>query len=90
MSPSPELGSPLEGTWQAGPISAADAEATLREHGLEEWIEAFQPLTPVAADTLLILEIRAGQWDLSGESSGHPGVEIDHDADYVVAGMRLS
>ena len=89
VSPSPESASPLEGTWRAGPISQVFAEATLREHGLEEWIDEFQPVTPIAADTVLTLDIRDGEWDLYGQSSGHPRAEIDYDADYAVDGNEV-
>ena len=37
----------------------------------------------------MILEIRDGEWDLFGESSGAPRVEIDYNASYVVEGNEV-
>ena len=85
-TPSRQAVTPLEGTWRTSPISPRDAEVTLRRHGLAEWIERFGPLTPFAAGTTLILDIKEGEWDLYGKPRGTPRQEIDYDAEYVVNG----
>ena len=56
--------SELEGIWQTSVVSEGDAVAALRRHGLAEWIKEFRPLTPFADDTVLILDIHEGEWDL--------------------------
>ena len=81
---------PLDGTYQTGPITPAEAEATVREQGLEEWIDEFRPLNPIEApSTELILVIGDGEWDLYGETDGGPRVEIDYDAEYAVEGDEV-
>jgi hypothetical protein len=81
---------PLDGTYQTGPITPAEAEATVREHGLEEWLDEFRPLNPIEApSTELILDIGDGEWDLYGETDGGPRVEIDYDAEYAVEGDQV-
>jgi hypothetical protein len=77
--------SPLEGTWQTGPVSVRDAEATLRRHGLAEWIEDFRRTPPFSRATVLDLSIDDGQWNLYGESRGRRE-PIDYDADYEIDG----
>jgi hypothetical protein len=81
--------SPLEGTWQAGPISPHDVDATLRRDGLAKWIGRFRPVTPIAASTTLILDLHHGEWDLYGKPRSGPREEIDYDAEYVVKGDRV-
>lgn len=81
---------PLDGTYRTGPIAPADAEATVREHGLEEWMDEFRPRNPIEApSTELILDIGDGEWDLYGETDGGPRVEIDYDAEYAVEGDQV-
>lgn len=77
--------SALEGTWRTEPISLSDAEATLRKHDLEKWIEKFRTDPPFEGDTVLILDVK-DQWNLYGESDGGPRQEIDYDADYRIDG----
>jgi hypothetical protein len=80
--------SPLEGTWRTGPISLRDAEATLRRHGLTEWIEEFRTSPPFSKVTVLELSIEDGQWNLYGESAD--GREpIDYDAEYEIDGNTV-
>jgi hypothetical protein len=86
---SPEATSPLEGTWRTGPISPRDVDATLRRYGLDKWIERFRAVTPIPTTTVLILDIRAGEWDLYGKSKGEPRLEIDYDAGYAVRGDEV-
>jgi len=87
-TPSPEALSPLEGTWRTGPISPRDAEATLRQFGLAQWIEPFRPVAPFGADTVLILEI-GEEWDLYGMAKAQPREEIDYNADFQVHGNKV-
>jgi hypothetical protein len=42
-----DAASRLEGTWQTGPISPRDVDATLRRDGLAKWIERFRATTPI-------------------------------------------
>jgi len=88
-SPSAEQASALEGTWRTSFVSPRDVEATLRKYGLTKYIERFRPLTPIAAPTALVLEIKEGQWNLSGTSKGEPRFQIDFDAEYVVDGNKV-
>jgi hypothetical protein len=81
---------PLDGTYRTGPITPAEAEATVREHGLEEWLDEFRPLNPIEApSTELILDLVDGEWDIYGETDGGPRVEIDYDAEYAVEGDQV-
>jgi hypothetical protein len=75
---------PLVGTWRTDTISQADAEVTLRRHGLSKWIAVFRRQTPFTEPISLILVITPKEWDLYGKPKGKPRVEIDYDARYVV------
>ena len=81
--------SPLEGVWQAGPISPEESEATLRRHGLDQWIKDYRANTPLSADTVLSLTIEDGEWDLYGESNGGQPEPIDYDAEYEIEGNKV-
>jgi hypothetical protein len=70
-------GDPLEGIWQTAPISPAEAEATLRQHDLEKYIQQFGNVTPVSEEMVLILDIHDGEWDLYGKPKGGARQEID-------------
>ena len=82
-------GDPLEGTWQTDVISQAEAEKTLKEHGLGQHIEDFRPLSPIQRDTVLILHLHRGEWDLYGKAEGGARKEIDFDAAYTVLGDEV-
>ncbi len=85
-TPQPTAASSLEGTWRTEPIALRDVEATLRQHGLEKWIEKFRTDPPFADNTVLILDVK-DEWDLYGETDeGGPREEIDYDADYRIEG----
>jgi hypothetical protein len=86
---SPETAPPLEGTWRTGPISPNDVEATLRRSDLEKWIKPFETVTPIPTTTVLILDIKEGEWDLYGKAKGEERVEIDYDAGYAVRGDEV-
>src|SRR5688572_3889324 len=81
-----ESRSRLVGTWRTNVISQADAEVTLRRHGLSKWIPAFRRHTPLTEPMSLILVITPKEWDLYGKPKRKPRVEIDYDAKYVVKG----
>ena len=83
-------GDPLEGIWRTAPISPADAEATLRQHDLEQYIQQFGDVTPVSEEMVLILDIHDGEWDLYGMPNGGARQEIDYDADYTVDGDEVA
>ncbi len=78
--------SPLEGTWQTGPISLKQTEATVRRHGLGRWVKAYRDNAPFVADTLLTLTIESGAWDLYGKAQGGQSEPIDYDAAYEIDG----
>jgi hypothetical protein len=78
--------SPLEGTWQAGPISLEETEATVRRYDLGRWVEAYRDKSPFFADTVLTLTIKNGAWDLYGKSTGGQPEPIDYDAEYEIDG----
>ncbi len=93
VAPTPETpssvapaASPLEGVWQAGPISLKETEATVRRHGLGRWVKAYRDDAPFVADTVLTLTIENGAWDLYGRAQGGPSEPIDYDADYEIDG----
>lgn len=81
--------SELEGTWQTGVVSKRDVEAALRRYGLAEWIEKFRPVAPFEDDSVLILDLHEGEWDLYGQPVGGVREEIDYDAKYAVKGDEV-
>ena len=81
-------GSALEGTWVTEPISKRDAEKTLRQNGLAKWIGRFRPVSPIADDTVLVLEI-GDQWDLYRQVKGGPREEVDYNASYSVENNKV-
>ncbi len=78
--------SPLEGTWQAGPVSLEQSEATIRRHGLGRWVEDYRANAPFSGDTLLTLTIEDGAWDLYGKTKAGQPEPIDYDAEYEIDG----
>jgi hypothetical protein len=78
--------SPLEGSWQAGPISLKETEATIRRHGLGRWVKDYRDNAPFFGDTTLILTIENGAWDLYGKSGGGQPEPIDYNAEYEIDG----
>ncbi len=84
-----ESASSLVGTWRTSIISPADAERTLRQHGLQKWIAPFRRQTPFTEPMSLVLVITPKEWDLYGKPKGKPRVEIDYDARYAVRGNAV-
>jgi len=78
--------SPLEGSWRAGPVSLEETEATLRRHGLDRWVDDYRANAPFSADTVLVLTVEDGAWDLYGKSGGGQLEPIDYDAEYEIDG----
>jgi hypothetical protein len=76
----------LEGTWQAGPVSLEDTEATLRRYGLGRWVKDYRDNAPFFGDTVLTLTIEDGAWNLYGSSGGGQPAPIDYNADYEIDG----
>ena len=90
-SPTTLPATPLDGAWQTEPIVRADYEATLRQQGLEEWIEPFREVAPFSdPSTVLVLEVSAGAWNLYGGPPGESPGEIDFDAEYVIDGDEVT
>ena len=82
-------GAALEGTWRTEPISLADAEDTLRAHGLEDSIESFRANAPFEDGAVLILDI-GEEWDLYGQTGDAEPVEIDYDASVDIDGDEVT
>jgi hypothetical protein len=80
------VASPLEGAWQAGPVSLEQSEATIRRHGFGRWVEDYRANAPFSGDTVLTLTIENGAWDLYGESDGGAPEPIDYNAEYEIRG----
>ena len=78
----------LEGTWRTTAISPADAETTLTDGGLAEWVDEFRARAPFDGETVLVLEI-GDEWDLYGETADGTRSEIDYDASYEVTGDEV-
>ncbi len=79
--------SPLEGAWQAGPLSLKDTEATIRRYGLGRYVKAYRENSPFFGDdTVLTLTIENGEWNLYGIPGGGEPVPIDYHADYEIDG----
>lgn len=81
--------SPLEGTWRTGSISPRDTEATLRRQGFARFVEDYRANAPFSTDTVLVLSIEDGQWNLYGESEGRRE-PIDYDAEYKIDGDTVT
>lgn len=79
-------GSELEGVWHTAPLSLEDTEATIRRHGLGRWVDDYRAHAPFSDDTVLILTIENGTWDLYGASGSGEPLPIDYDAEYVIDG----
>lgn len=78
--------SPLEGTWQAGPISPKETEATVRRHGLGRWVADYRDNAPFVGEIVLTLTVENGAWDLYGKARGGQPEPIDYDAEYEING----
>jgi hypothetical protein len=88
-----DAGSALEGTWRTDPVSEADIEATLRDAGLQRWIQRLRELPDAAApvdSNVFVLEIRDGRWDLYWEADGTAPERLDYDAAYEVDGDTVT
>ena len=82
----PTAASELEGSWQAGPITLEETEATVRRHGLGRHVADYRKNAPFSGDTLLTLTIENGAWDLYSDSDGGQPQPIDYDAEYEIDG----
>jgi hypothetical protein len=86
---SEQAASRLEGTWQTGPITPRDVEATLRRHDLTNRIKRFRTNSPISEPTILILHLKDGEWDLYGKPATGPRQNIDYNAKFVVKGHEV-
>ena len=78
--------SPLEGSWQTGPITLKETEATVRRHGLGRYVKDYRENAPFFGDTVLTLTVDNGAWDLYGETGSGQPAPIDYDAEYEIDG----
>ncbi|MGZ5403290.1 MAG: hypothetical protein ACXWDL_01450, partial [Nocardioides sp.] len=78
--------SPLEGSWQTGPITLRQTEATVRRHGLGRYVRDYRENAPFSGDTVLTLTVENGAWDLYGKSGRGQPAPIDYDAEYEIDG----
>lgn len=81
--------SPLEGTWRTGSVAPKDAVATLRQQGFGKYVKDFRANAPFSTDTVLVLSIESGQWNLYGEVDGQQE-PIDYDAEYEIDGDTVT
>ena len=81
--------SPLEGTWRTASVSPRDTEATLRRQGFGKYVKDYRANAPFGADTVLVLSIEDGQWNLYGEVDGKQE-PIDYDAEYEIDGDTVT
>jgi hypothetical protein len=70
-------------------MSSRDAEATLKRYGLAKWIKGFRRHIPLETETVLILDLKEGEWDLYGKPRNGTRQEIDFDASYDVHGDEV-
>lgn len=78
---------PLEGTWRTAPVSPDDMEETLRTAGLGKWVGGFQRAEgDQPSETVFVLELRDGRWDLYREQDEGAAEPLDYDATYEVDG----
>jgi len=88
-TPSPTANA-MEGTWRTEAITVDDMTRTLRDHDLAKWVRRFEKNAPIGdAPTRLILELRDGDWNLSGEPQGGAPEGIDTDSRYEIDGDRI-
>ena len=80
----------MEGTWHTEPLSVEQTTATLRRHGLGQWVAAYQRNAPFSGDTVLTLTIEAGAWNLYGQGGDGPAEPIDYDAEYEITGDTVT
>ena len=79
----------LVGTWRTEPLTAAEVEAALTAAGLEDWIDEFSSLSPVASEPALFLDIGA-EWDLYSEDADGNQIPVDYDASYDIEGDEVT
>jgi len=78
---------PLEGAWRTGPVTPGDMEETLRAAGLGKWVRGFlEAEGDQPAETVFVLEVQDGRWDLFREEDGAAAEPLDYDATYEVDG----
>ena len=82
-------GSPLEGTWRTGNVTAADMTAALSRAGLRKWIQPFRAEAGLAHSNVFLLTLANGVWHQGWSQDGGPFVDND-DGTYHIAGDTVS
>ncbi len=79
----------LEGAWRTTPVAPRDTEETLRRQGFAQFVDDYRANAPFSKETVLILTIEDGQWNLYGEAKGERE-PIDYDAEYTIDGDTVT
>ena len=87
-TPTPN-GSPLEGTWRTGNVTAADVTAVLSRAGLQKWIQPFRVQAGLGHSNAFLLTIAHGNWHEGWSKDGGPFTDID-DGAYRITGDTVS
>ena len=82
-------GSPLEGVWRTGNVTAADMTTALRRAGLQKWIQPFRAQADLGDSNAFLLTIANGVWHEGWSQDGGPFADID-DGTYRIAGDTVS
>ena len=90
-APAADTASPIDGTWSTKPLRRRHLIATLRRHGLAEYIDEFKQAAPSAdPPTRYVLELAEGKWDLYGEPVGGSREPLDYDSTFKVKGGTVT
>jgi len=87
-TPAPH-GSPLEGTWRTGNVTAADMTTALRRAGLQKWIQPFRAGADLGHSNAFLLTLGNGIWHEGWSKDGGPFTDFD-DGTYRIAGDTVS
>lgn len=87
-TPTPN-GSPLEGTWRTGNVTAADMTAALSRAGLQKWIQPFRAQAGLAHSNVFLLTLANGVWHEGWSQDGGPFIDND-DGTYQIAGDTVT
>jgi len=87
-TPAPH-GSPLEGTWRTGNVTAADMTAALSRAGLQKWIQRFRATADLGHSNVFLLTLANGVWHEGWSQDGGPFVDND-DGTYRIAGDTVT
>jgi hypothetical protein len=79
----------LEGTWQTGSVSIEQMVSTLRDAGLQEWIQPFRAKAGMGESNVFRLLIADGSWREEYSRDGGPFQDFD-DASYTISGDTVA